>query len=460
MDNSKNSIIILAAGNGSRLKSETPKVYHKIGGLQLIDHIIKSAREINPGKIAVVVNPKHKDFAFEFEDDVVRVPQNSPKGTGDAVKCALQVLDLESEGYIYVLYGDIPLISADMLKKMQKVAEKCEKTAVVVLGMPTDPSQNLGRLISTGDDDKISEIIEASDDDGSRNTLFLANTGLLIRKDVLKKFINSITPNKKTGEFYITDIVKMAHDSGYVCRFSEGSAEELWGVNTRADLALLEQHFQDSMRAKILRTGVTLTAPETVFFSFDTKIENDVTIYPYVIFGRGAYVKKGAEVGPFTVIEGAEISAAKVGPFARIRPRSKIENDARIGNFVEIKNSKISEKAKVNHLSYIGDSSVGAKTNIGAGTITCNYDGFEKFKTEIGENVFVGSNTAIVAPVKIENSAMIGAGSVITKPVRENDLAVARGRQKNIENGAKDFREKRSQQKISKQKVSKKSGKN
>ena len=343
------------------------------------------------------------------------------------------------------MYGDIPLISPENLKNLEKIAEKCEKTAVVILAMPSDPSQNLGRLLSTGKEDQISRIVEASDPRNYDDTLFLANTGLLVRNDVLKKFINQIKANPKTNEFYITEIVRLAHEAGYICRYCEGAVEELSGINTREDLSKLENYFQNSMRKKHLNNGVTLEAPETVFFSFDTEIENDVIVHPYVVFKKNVYIKKGTEIGPFCVIEGATIKNAQIGPFARIRATSEINDGARIGNFVEIKNSEISENAKVNHLSYIGDSSIGEKSNIGAGTITCNYDGFKKYKTYIGKNVFVGSNTAIVAPNKIEDNAIIGAGSVITKQVNENELAVTRGNQKNIECGAKIFREKRTQ---------------
>ena len=446
MNSDHNSVIILAAGNGSRLKSDTPKIFHTIGGLKLIDHVIRCAEKINPQNIFLVLNPKFKNFELEYEKDIKKVYQEIANGTGGAVKCVLDSEQLSDDGYTYILYGDIPLISPENLKNLKETAEKCEKTAVVVLAMPSDPSQNLGRLLSTGKDDQISQIVEASDSKNYDDTLFLANTGLLVRNDILKKFINQIKPNPKTNEFYITEIVRIAYEAGFVCRYCEGSVEELSGINTREDLAKLEKFFQNSMRKKHMNNGVTLVAPETTFFSFDTEIENDVTIHPYVIFKKNVHIKKGAEIGPFCVVEGATVKNSQIGPFARIRPTTEINDGVRIGNFVEIKNSKISEGAKINHLSYIGDSSVGEKSNIGAGTITCNYDGFKKYKTYIGKNVFVGSNTAIVAPNKIEDNAIIGAGSVITKQVNENELAVTRSNQKNIEYGAKIFREKRTKE--------------
>ena len=273
---------------------------------------------------------------------------------------------------------------------------------------------------------------------------------------MLNNLLFKIEPSEITHEFYITEIVRLAYESGFDCRYCEASKEELSGANTRAELATLERYFQDKMREKIMEKGVTLIAPETVFFSYDTEIENDATIHPYVVFGKNVKIKSGAEVGPFCVVEGAEVKSAQVGPFSRLRPGSEIHDGAKIGNFVEIKNSIINEKTKVNHLSYIGDSDLGKNTNVGAGTITCNYDGFKKYRTEIGENVFIGSNSALVAPVKISDGAVIGAGSVITKDVNPNSLAIARGFQRNIENWAVNFRIKKSNsiQKISKSRSS------
>lgn len=438
------AIVILAAGNGSRLKSSLPKVFHKIGGLSLLDHVIKSASEISPEKIVAVLNPRYEDFRSEVNGNVVKAFQPVPKGSADTVKFAMDKLHSSNAGWVYILYGDIPLITSDSLKAMYNVAVSHENTAVVVLAFDAGRDQNLGKLEIGEKDGTIKRIVEAKDLTENDKVIPLCNAGLLVRRDVLSDLLYKIEASESTGEFYITEIVRLAYLAGFDCRYHVSSKEELSGANTRAELATLERCFQDRMRNKILESGVTLVAPETVFFSYDTEIEKDVTIRPYVVFGKNVKIKSGAEVGPFCVVEGAEVRSAQIGPFSRLRPGSEIHDGSKIGNFVEIKNSIVHEKTKVNHLSYIGDSDVGENTNIGAGTITCNYDGFKKYRTEIGENVFIGSNSALIAPVKIEGGAVIGAGSVITKNVDSNALAIARGFQRNVKDWAVDFRVKRS----------------
>lgn len=440
----KRSVVILAAGYGSRLKSSLTKVFHKIGGLSLLDHVIKTASEISADEIVTVLNPKYEDFQSEVNKNIIKAFQPVPNGSADTVKFAMEKLSPSDSGWIYVLYGDIPLISADSLNKIYDVAVSNPHTAVVVLAFDAGKDQNLGKLELAEKEGTIKRIVEAKDVTEKDKVIPLCNAGLLIRRDVLNDLLYKIEPNAVTHEFYITEIVKLAYEAGFDCRYYEASKEELSGANTRSELATLERYFQDQMREKIMNKGVTLVAPETVFFSYDTEIENDVTIHPYVVFGKNVKIKSGAEVGPFCVVEGAEIRSAQVGPFSRLRPGSEIHDGAKIGNFVEIKNSVINEKTKVNHLSYIGDSDLGKNTNVGAGTITCNYDGFKKYRTEIGENVFIGSNSALVAPVKIDDGAIIGAGSVITKNVNSDSLAIARGFQKNIENWAVNFRVERS----------------
>ncbi|MDR2781174.1 MAG: bifunctional UDP-N-acetylglucosamine diphosphorylase/glucosamine-1-phosphate N-acetyltransferase GlmU [Holosporaceae bacterium] len=434
------SAIILAAGVGSRLKSNTPKVYHKVGGLSLVDHIIMTARSVNLREITVVLNPKYQNIRLKFDADIIKAHQEILKGTADAVKCGLNVMSIDTDSWIYVLYGDIPLITAETLLKMAEVAHKCERTAVVVLAMDATGTNGLGRLEPADQEGTIAGIIEAKDISNCAKTLPLCNAGMLIRGDILKKFINEIKPSAITGEFYITEIVRLAYESGYICRYYECDSRELAGVNTRAELALLEKNFQERERKKHLDNGVTLVAPETTFFSYDTHLENDVTVYPYVVFLEGVHVGSGAHIGPFCVVEGSKIGSAKVGPFSRLRTGADILDGVKIGNFVEVKNSVISENTKINHLSYVGDSTVGKNTNIGAGTITCNYDGFKKHKTIIGENVFVGSNTALIAPVEVCDNATVGAGSVIVQNVADGELAIARSDQKNISDWYKKFR--------------------
>ena len=292
----------------------------------------------------------------------------------------------------------------------------------------------MGKLEAADEKGTIKSIVEAKDSQNSTKKLLpLCNCGFLIKRSLLDKFIGTIKPSSVTNEFYITELVRIAYENGYVCRYYEADARELSGANTLAEMAVLERNFQDIMREKAMANGVKLIAPETVFFSYDTEIEPDVVVQPFVMFYEGVRIKKGAIIGPFCVVEGARVGMAQVGPFSRLRPGTEINDRAKIGNFVEIKKSVVSEGAKINHLTYIGDSFIGKNTNIGAGTITCNYDGVHKHKTHIGENVFVGSNSALVAPIEIGDNATVGAGSVITDDVPKDALAVARGRQRNID---------------------------
>lgn len=447
MTSNSDSVIILAAGDGSRMKSSIPKVFHKIGGLSLLDHVIKTANALNPKEIIAVTKPTYSLSDLEYGEFAKQVFQENPRGSGHAVKCAIDSLSQNDTSWVYILYADIPLISSEILLKLSEVSKTCDKTGVVVLAMESGGSKGLGKLEPAESPGTIKGIIEAKDASKFDKTIPLCNTGLFIKKNLLKKLIDDITPSPVTGEFYITEIVRLAYENGYVCRYCEGDSEELSGINNRCELSNLEKYFQEKMRKKHMDNGVTLVAPETVFFSHDTIIENDVTVHPYVIFLKNVKVKSGSSIGPFCVIDGSDIKNANVGPFARLRSGSEINEGAKIGNFVEIKNTVVSENAKINHLSYIGDSHIGKQTNIGAGTITCNYNGFNKYKTQIGENVFIGSNSAIVAPVQICDNAMVGAGSVITKNINNNDLAVARSHQINIIGGAEDFRKKHRKEK-------------
>lgn len=432
------SVIILAAGNGSRLKSSTLKVLHKVGGLALLDHVIRSAKGINPKEIVVVTKPDFSIKPLKYADGVAVAFQDVQRGTAHAVQCGLSIMngknDTEEDEWIYVLYADIPLVASETFIEMQKVAHVCDKTGVVVLAMDSNGAKNLGKLEAAEEEGTIKSIVEAKDAQNSKAKLLsLCNCGLLIKKSLLDEFIGSIKSSPVTGEFYITELVKIAYEHGYTCRYCEADARELSGANTLTEMAILERNFQDMMREKAMANGVKLIAPGTVFFSYDTEIDPDVIIQPFVVFYEGVHIKSGAIVGPFCIVEGAKVGTAQVGPFSRLRPGAEIKDGAKIGNFVEIKKSVVSEGVKVNHLTYIGDSFIGKNTNIGAGTITCNYDGVHKHKTYIGENVFVGSNSALVAPVEIGDNVTIGAGSVITKSVQENALAVARGQQKNID---------------------------
>jgi bifunctional UDP-N-acetylglucosamine pyrophosphorylase/glucosamine-1-phosphate N-acetyltransferase len=483
---SSDIVIILAAGNGSRLRSSIPKVLHKIGGFAMLDHLIKSAKAINSGTIVAVMNPAHEVVILEdasmciHYDEVMKAYQKVPLGSADAVRCALNTIaharsksdsctgnscskaNAATNGndeWVYVLYADVPLVSPTTLLEMKKVALTCPKTALVTLAMNAGKNQNLGRLEAAQETGTISRIVEAKDIESTENSsrqtaksLDLCNCGLLIKFSVLTEMIKKIRPSPVTGEFYITEIVRLIHDAGFVCRYYEGQVEELSGANTMEELSVLEHHFQQRMRRKYMANGVRLVAPETVFFSHDTKIEPDVVVHPYVVFMGGVSIRSGSSIGPFCTLEGARVTGSSVGPFARLRPDTEIQDNVSIGNFVEIKNSVISEKSKINHLSYVGDSFVGKETNIGAGTITCNYDGFAKYKTTIGDNVFVGSNSSIVAPVQIGNDAIIAAGSIVTDNISDGDMVFARARQKNVEKGAITFRNKKIKSKMLREK--------
>jgi len=437
-----NSVIILAAGDGSRLKSSTPKIFHKIGGLSLIGHVLKTAHDIQSDDIVVVLKPSYSNYDIEFSDDVTRAYQDKPLGTADAANCGFKQLKQTDNEWCFILYGDIPLISKDTLQAMIDMQKT--DASVVVLAMDSTGAVGLGKLEPADEEGTIKGIIEAKDASKFDNVIPLCNAGLMIKISVLREFLPKIQPSPVTQEYYLTDIVKLAYRAGYKCRYFQADVTELSGANTREELSILEGYFQNKKRKEIMNKGVSLIAPETVFFAYDTEIENDVTIYPYVYFLNNVQIQKGAQIGPFCVVEGADVADAQVGPFSRLRPGAKIKSGAKVGNFVEIKNSEIGEKSKVNHLSYIGDCEMGSNTNIGAGSITCNYDGFKKHKTKIGNEVFVGSNTALVAPVELEDNVMIGAGSVITKDVKENDLGIARGNQKNIVGYAKKFKDARS----------------
>lgn len=431
----KNSVIILAAGDGSRLKSSVPKIFHKVGELSLIGHVLRLAHNISDD-IAVVIKQSYVNYNFEFGHNIKKAIQPVPLGTGDAVKFGFSIINQDSD-WCFILYGDIPLISLEAMQSMVKLQNT--GVSVLILAMRSE-NPSLGKLEPTEQTGCIKSIVEARDANGRLNLIPLCNCGLMVKTDVLKKFLAHMAPSPITKEYYITDIVKFAYDSGLVCKYFEAPKEELSGANTRSELVQLENFFQKRMRQHFLDAGVSMISPETVFFSYDTEIESDVTIYPYVYFKPGVYIKSGADIGPFCVIEGAHIAPSSIGPFARLRPNTTILSGAKIGNFVEIKNSEIGTDTKVNHLSYIGDSTLGKQTNIGAGTITCNYDGFKKYRTTIGQNVFIGSNSAIVAPVQINANTMVGAGSVITKDVNSGELAIGRAKQINIKGFVDNFR--------------------
>ncbi|MFL5268857.1 MAG: bifunctional UDP-N-acetylglucosamine diphosphorylase/glucosamine-1-phosphate N-acetyltransferase GlmU, partial [Stellaceae bacterium] len=425
--------VILAAGRGTRMKSAIPKVMHQIAGRPMIAHLLEALRPLSPDATIVVIGSK-MDTVAQVVAPAASVVQDPPLGTGDAVRAAMRALDgrLAPHGPIenvLVLYGDTPLLRGETLARLLAEQERAP-AAVLLAGMrPVDPGP-YGRLISAPDG-AVLRIVEAADATAEEAGIGLCWGGLmLIRARHGRGLIEALDRRNAKREFYLTGVVEIATDEGLRCAAIDLPSEELLGINTRAELAEAEALMQRRLRREAMEGGVTLVAPETVFLSADTQLGRDVVIEPNVTFGPGVTVGDRALICSFSYLEGAAVGVgARVGPFARLRPGAILEEEVHIGNFVEVKASRLGARAKANHLSYIGDSEIGARTNIGAGTITCNYDGFNKSQTIIGEGAFIGSNTALVAPVKVGDGAIIAAGSVITRDVPPDALSLARGQQ-------------------------------
>ena len=433
MSQSKFAAVVLAAGSGTRMKSAFPKVMHPIAGRPMISYPLEALNPLAPASTIVVVGPHMGDVA-QVVAPAETVVQDPPLGTGDAVRAAMRALDgrLAPQGAIedvLVLYGDTPFLATETLSGLLTERRRTA-AAVLVAGMrPVDPSP-YGRFVLAADG-ALERIVEAADASPEEQAIGLVNGGIMvIEARRLDDFLDGLRSDNAKGEFYLTDIVAIARRKGLSCRAVELPAEELLGINTRAELAEAEAAMQRRLRRAAMEAGVTLVAPETVFLSADTQLACDVVIEPNVTFGPGVTVGEGARIRSFSHLEGATVGAgAIVGPFARLRPGAILEEEVHVGNFVEVKAARLGAGTKANHLSYIGDSQVGARTNIGAGAITCNYDGFNKFRTIIGEGAFIGSNTALVAPVKIGDGAIIAAGSVITRDVPPDALSIGRGQQ-------------------------------
>ncbi len=433
--------VILAAGHGTRMKSSTPKVLHAVGGRSMLAHVMATASALAPERMAVVIgdhSPAVGDAARAERADVAVVVQAPPRGTGDAVRKATPALDGFS-GVVVVLYADTPLVSEETLRAL--IDKVSAGAAVAVLGFTPDDPGAYGRL-KLSPDGSLEAIVEAKDASPEELEIDFVNAGVMaIASDFLARALPQLSDANAKREFYLTDIVAIARAAGLRCDVVHGDEDEVVGVNSRVELAVAEEIFQDRRRLAAMEAGVTLIDPSTVFFSYDTDIASDVVVEPNVFFGRGVKIASGAAIKAYSHLEGAVVGeGASVGPFARLRPGARLGADAKIGNFVEVKSADIGAGAKISHLSYIGDASVGAEANIGAGVITCNYDGFSKHRTEIGEGAFIGSNSALVAPVKIGKGAYVGSGSVITKTVEDDALAVARGRQSEIKGWAAKFR--------------------
>ncbi|PKP74208.1 MAG: bifunctional N-acetylglucosamine-1-phosphate uridyltransferase/glucosamine-1-phosphate acetyltransferase [Alphaproteobacteria bacterium HGW-Alphaproteobacteria-6] len=421
------ALIILAAGQGTRMNSDLPKVLHRIAGAPLLVHAMQAGATLEPERTIVVVGHGAEavgQAARDHDPAVEVVLQECQLGTGHAVARALPAL-AGFAGRVIVLFGDTPLIRPETLATM--LATRAD---VVVLGFDGDPAARYGRLVLSGGD-RLARIVEWKDATADERALTLMNSGVLCADaGLLGDLVAGLGDDNAAGEFYLTDIVAAAVARGGVARVVTCPEAETLGVNSRADLAAAEAAFQARARAGALDDGVTLTAPDTVFFSLDTVIGRDAVIGPNVIFGPGVTVESGAEILPFCHLEGCHVSqGARVGPFARLRPGAELGGDVHVGNFVEIKNAVLDQGVKVGHLSYLGDAHVGEHSNIGAGTVTCNYDGVSKHRTEIGARVFIGSDTMLVAPVTIGDGAMTGSGSVITEDVPGDALAIGRARQ-------------------------------
>jgi bifunctional UDP-N-acetylglucosamine pyrophosphorylase/glucosamine-1-phosphate N-acetyltransferase len=430
------ALIILAAGLGTRMQSDMPKVLHRIGGVPMLTHVLAAGAAVEPERIVVVTGHGAdvvEAAAREADDRVVTVLQAEQRGTGHAVAQARDAL-AGFDGLALVLFGDTPFIRPGTLERM------CEAAAghdVVVLGFePADPGR-YGRLILH--DSHLERIVEYKDASEEERDVRLCNGGLMAcRADLLFDLVKALSDDNAAGEYYLTDIVALARCRALSATVVTCSEEETIGINTRAQLAQAEALFQSRARHKALEAGVTLVAPETVFFAQDTVVGRDTVIEPNVVFGPGVTVETGAHIRAFSHLEGCHVSrGAIVGPYARLRPGAELAEDVHIGNFVEIKNAQVAEGAKINHLTYVGDASIGARSNIGAGTVTCNYDGVMKHRTEIGADAFIGSSTMLVAPVSVGDGALTASGSVITQDVPAHALAIARAQQVNRDGRAK-----------------------
>ncbi len=430
MNSADIAAIVLAAGLGTRMKSDLPKVLHPVAGRAMLGHLLDRLAEIDVARTVVVVSPG-ASAVENFAAPHPAVVQDPPLGTAHAVLAAREELK-GFDGKVLILFGDTPLLSTDTMAAMAAALDASPDgspaPAVAVLGFrPEDPA-GYGRLV-TGAGGRLEAVVEHRDATDEQLGIDLCNAGIMAVDGArLFGLLERIGNDNAKNEYYLTDIVALAVGDGLGCRVVEAAdALEVMGVNTRADLARAEAAMQSRLRDAAMAAGATLIDPDTVWFNFDTKIGRDVVIAPNVVFGPGVTIADHVEVRGFCHIEGATVeSGALVGPFARLRPGARIGPEVHIGNFVEIKEALIETGAKVNHLSYVGDSRVGAGANIGAGTITCNYDGFVKSFTDIGAGAFIGSNTALVAPVKIGDGAIIGAGSVITHDVGKDALAITR----------------------------------
>jgi len=433
--------LILAAGHGTRMRSETPKVLHKVGHLEMLGHCLKTARSLGAERLGVVIGAggdKVKAALGSLDPQAEVAVQDPPQGTGDAVRSGMSILE-GFEGTVVVLYGDTPLLRLETLQQLTDAVD--QGAAIAVLGFETNEPGPYGRLV-LGADGSLQRIVEAKDASPDELKITFCNSGVMAMSSAaLRTYLPQITNKNAKGEYYLTDLVGLASVAGGTLATVTGTEDEVLGVNDRTELAAAEAIFQDRCRREVMLSGVTLIDPDTVYFAYDTEIGQDAIIHPNVVFGPGVKLATNTEVKAFSHLEGVQMDAASAaGPFARLREGTVLGEGAKVGNFVEIKKSKLGEGVKAGHLTYLGDADIGARTNVGAGTITCNYDGYNKHKTVIGEDAFIGSNASLVAPVTVGRGAFTGSGSVITKDVPDDALSVARGRQMTKDGWAISFR--------------------
>ena len=440
--------IILAAGQGTRMKSNLPKPLHKLGGKPMLAWVLDTSFAAGADG-QVVITPKDSDVIDGFINaytearklDVQTAIQDPQKGTGHAVECAKEALK-DYNGIIIVAFADTPLVQTETYQALAKALETSD-AAIACLGFDAEDPTGYGRLV-TDDQGRLLKITEEKDANDEEKAIAFVNAGMMALKAPLAfELLEGLHDNTKTGEKYLTDCIEAARAKGHDVLTIKAEQTEVLGVNDRADLAQAEAVMQNQLRQAAMAAGATLIAPETVFLHHDAVIEPDVIIEPHVVISKAVHIGEGSEIKSFSHLEGVKTGpCCVIGPYARLRPGTDLGEGVKIGNFVETKNITMGDLSKANHLTYLGDSTIGSKTNIGAGTITCNYDGFNKNRTTIGDGAFIGSNSSLVAPVSIGDRALIGAGSTITRDVADDALAIVRGDEKTLPGGAERLRQK------------------
>ncbi len=423
------AIVILAAGKGTRMKSDLHKVLHPVAGRAMIDHLLESATELQPERQVVIAGHGYDQLEKALSGRAAMALQEPQLGTGHAVQQAERALEGFS-GDVLILYADVPFVRPETMRAMVDRLHGTDAPAAVVLGFEPEDALQYGRVIAS--EGRIAKMVEFKDASAAERACTLCNSGLMaVPSDRLFPLLARVGNDNAQGEYYLPDIVNLTLGDGESCAVVVAAdPEEVEGINSRAELAIAERRWQDRRRAQAMADGASLIAPETVWFSWDTKLGRDVTIEPNVVFGPGVEVADNVAIHAFCHIEGASIaSGASVGPYARLRPGAVLKENSKVGNFVEMKKAVLGPGSKASHLTYLGDTTVGSNANIGAGTITCNYDGYFKYQTVIGDRAFIGSNSALVAPVTIGADAIVGAGSAVTKDVADGELRVVRAQQ-------------------------------